>query len=232
MICSKCGADNDPEAENCAKCGWRLRSQLAVDEQVCANHPWRLAVSTCHACGLELCEECEVFLDGRAYCRECADQPGEDELLRNVRMVDPERADPAGFAVRLLAAAIDALILASALAVLSITFWLAFGDPTVPFSREEHPWAHAFFWAIAAVGTLFYFIHSVAVGAQTPGMAAVDIAVVRETGEAPDYRTAILRYLAMFPSALSVVGILWCIWDRRKRTLHDRLTRTRVVRMG
>jgi len=232
MICWKCGAENDPNARQCAKCGERLRSQLAVEQQGCAKHPWRIAVSTCHACGLELCEDCEVLIDRTSYCRECADRPTEEELLRNVPVVDPARAEPAGLPARALAAAMDLLVLASAFTVLWIASWLVVGDPSVPLDTGDHPWAHAAFWSIVAVGVPSYFIQSVAASAQTPGMAAVDIAVIRDTGEAPDRRTAAVRFLALLPAALSIAGILCCVWDRQGRMLHDRLSRTRVIRMG
>jgi uncharacterized RDD family membrane protein YckC len=207
-------------------------SQLAVEEQGCASHPWRRAVSICHACGVELCEACEAFVEGISYCEECAKRPGEEALLRDVRILDPAEAEPAGFATRLLAAAIDGLILGCAFSVLSIAFWLFFGDPSIPFMPGDHPLARIVFWVLIGIGMPVYFIHSVAVNAQTPGMAAVDIAVMRDTGEAVDYRTSVLRYMAMIPSVVSIWGILWSIKDSKGRMLHDRLTHTRVVNMG
>lgn len=232
MICSKCGAENDPSAENCTKCGWGLRSRLAITDQVCANHPARFASSICHACGLEMCEACEVFINGVSYCRECAERPSEDELLRNVRIVDPEHAKSATLGERATAVAVDVAILASLFIVLWVASWLLFGDPTVPLSHDEFPWGHAIFWMIVAVGVPAYFILSISSSAQTLGMSAVDIAVVRETGEAVDNRTIVLRYIAMFPAVVSVFGILWSLWDVKGRMLHDRLTKTRVVKLG
>jgi uncharacterized RDD family membrane protein YckC len=232
MKCSKCGADNDAEAEKCTRCGWGLRSQLRVEDQACANHPWRYAAGVCHACGIEVCESCEVFLDGVSYCKECAERPGEDELLREVKVVDPIQAEPAGFGLRLIAWAIDWLILFCAFSVLWTAFWLLFSDPTIPLDPGDHPIIHAAFWTIVGVSIVVYFIHSVAVNAQTPGMSAVDIAVVQDTGEIIGYRTAILRCMAMLPTVVSIAGIFCCIWDKHGRMLHDRLTHTRVIRMG
>ncbi|MEN6521470.1 MAG: RDD family protein [Armatimonadota bacterium] len=231
MICSKCGAENDSSAEKCRQCAWSLKSRLVVDEQICANHPRRMAVSTCHSCGLELCEECEVFIGDVSYCRECAERPGEEELLRDVPVVDPAQAEPAGFWIRTLAGAVDLIILGCAFSVLWTAFWLLFGDPTVPLRLGDHPWAHVLFWVIVGVTIPVYYIYSIATNSQTPGMSAFDIAVVRSGGEAADYRTAILRYMAVFPAIVSIFGIFWCIWDKNGRMLHDRLTKTSVVRM-
>lgn len=231
MRCSRCGADNESGAEKCTQCGWSLKSRLAVDEQVCANHPWRLAVSTCHACGLELCENCELFIQGVPYCRECAERPDEDELLRGVPVVDPARFEPAGFWLRSVAGVIDLLVLGCAFLVLWLAFWLLLGDPTIPVHLGGHPWAHVLFWIIVGATVPTYYIYSIGVNSQTPGMASVDIVVVKINGEAPDYRTAMLRYMALLPTVVSVFGIFWSIWDEEGRTLNDRLTRTRVVRM-
>lgn len=231
MRCSKCGADNDSNAEKCTECGWSLKSRLAVDDQVCASHSWRLAVSTCRTCGLELCEECEVFLGGVSYCRECAEPPGEEELLKGVPVVDPVQAESAGFWLRSLAGAIDLVILSCAFSVLWTAFWLLFGDPSIPLQLGDHPWAHVMFWVIVGATLPIYYVYSVGANSQTPGMSAVDIAVVRRSGEVIDYRTAILRYMAAFPTVVSVFGVFWCIWDREGQMLHDRLTKTKVVRM-
>lgn len=232
MKCSKCGAENDPEAEKCTQCGWGLRSQLTVEDQACVNHPWRYAAGLCHACGIEICEACEVFIDGVSYCNECAERPSEQELLREVPVVDPIRAEPAGFWARLLAFAIDVLILGCAFSVLWTAFWLLFSDPTIPLESGDHPLVHAAFWIVVGVSTAFYFIHSLGVNAQTPGMSALDMAVLRNTGEMMDYRTAVIRCMAMFPTLVSIVGVFCCTWDKHGRMLHDRLTHTRVIRMG
>ncbi|HOK55325.1 MAG TPA: RDD family protein [Armatimonadota bacterium] len=232
MKCSKCGAENEPDAEKCIVCGWGLQSRLVVNEQVCANHPWRFAVSTCRACGLELCEACEEFIDGDSFCHECADRPSEDELLRDVPVVVPAQLEPAGFFIRTIAAGIDILILGCALTILWMAFWLLFGDPTVPLGAGELPWARVLFWSIFTGGTIIYFVHSLAENGQTPGMASLDIGVVRYNGEALDYRAAILRLMSLIPAIVSIVGIFCAIWDSQGRMLHDRLTRTRVVKMG
>ncbi len=40
----------------------------------------------------------------------------------------------------------------------------------------------------------------------------------------------ILRYIAIILAELTIVGLLWIAWDRRKQGLHDKLARTLVVR--
>jgi uncharacterized RDD family membrane protein YckC len=148
-----------------------------------------------------------------------------------VPVVDPVQAEPAGFWLRNIAGAIDFIMLGCAFFVLWTAFWLLFGDANIPLQLGYHPWAHLLFWVIVALTIPVYFIYSIGANSQTPGMSAVDIAVIRRNGEAIDFRTAMLRYMAVFPSIISVFGILWCIWDKEGRMLHDRLTKTIVVRM-
>jgi hypothetical protein len=44
-------------------------------EQPCANHPGRLTLVTCSACGKPLCPDCMVFSAVGIKCRECAKMP-------------------------------------------------------------------------------------------------------------------------------------------------------------
>ncbi len=44
-------------------------------EQPCVNHPGRLTMVTCSACGVPLCPDCMVFSAVGIKCRECARMP-------------------------------------------------------------------------------------------------------------------------------------------------------------
>jgi hypothetical protein len=44
-------------------------------EQPCANHPGRMTMVTCSACGKPLCPDCMVFAAVGVKCRECARMP-------------------------------------------------------------------------------------------------------------------------------------------------------------
>jgi hypothetical protein len=47
----------------------------AAEEQPCANHPKRLTMVTCNACGKPLCPDCMVFSAVGVKCRECSRMP-------------------------------------------------------------------------------------------------------------------------------------------------------------
>lgn len=37
----------------------------------CVNHPEKEHISTCTLCGENLCEECQVLINGRSFCKKC-----------------------------------------------------------------------------------------------------------------------------------------------------------------
>lgn len=62
------------------------------------------------------------------------------------------------------------------------------------------------------------------------GRALVGITVTRRSGEAPGPWTLLLRDVAHLLDTASVVGWLWPLWDSRRRTFADMVTRTEVRR--
>lgn len=62
------------------------------------------------------------------------------------------------------------------------------------------------------------------------GRGLLGIAVVRRDGEAPGPWELLLRDVAHLVDTVSVVGWLWPLWDSRRRTFADMLTRTEVRR--
>lgn len=47
----------------------------ALEEQPCVNHPKRMTLVTCSACGRPLCPDCMVFSAVGVKCRKCARMP-------------------------------------------------------------------------------------------------------------------------------------------------------------
>lgn len=92
--------------------------------------------------------------------------------------------------------------------------------------------------AIAVIGYVavfvFYLIRKLATTGQTWGRKIANVKVVRaETGEPPGWGRAFGRVL--FASFISgqccYLGYLWMLWDRDKRTWHDMVAGTRVVKV-
>ncbi|MGW8179427.1 MAG: RDD family protein, partial [bacterium] len=73
--------------------------------------------------------------------------------------------------------------------------------------------------------SLFFFLTS----GQTPGMLVTDLRLVGEHEE-EDITTSsiLLRVLFFLPSALTVVGLAWAIFDPLCRCFHDLVSRTRI----
>lgn len=67
-------------------------------------------------------------------------------------------------------------------------------------------------------------------GGQTIGMRAWHIRVVDEDGRSITWRHALVRFLAALLSwGLVGIGFLWSLFDRERRTWHDRVSGTHTV---
>ncbi len=81
---------------------------------------------------------------------------------------------------------------------------------------------------IAAVGYTTYFLGKYSA---TPGKMACRLKVVTPEGEPVSYGRACGRYFAeILSSLIFCVGYLLVIFDNERRTLHDRIVGTRVIR--
>jgi len=88
--------------------------------------------------------------------------------------------------------------------------------------------------AIQALVLLFtagYFVVSWTRGGQTIGMRAWRLRVVNEDGSRVTWARALLRFiLATLSFALLGAGFWWQFFDREKRSAHDAIARTRMLR--
>jgi len=131
-------------------------------------------------------------------------------------------ATPAGLTRRLAAAAYDGLLLVAA--------WLAATAVLMPLVRAPIPahsgWFQAYLIAVSFLFFGWFWTH----GGQTLGMRAWRLRVVSADGGRVPWRRALLRFLAAALSwGLAGLGVLWCLADAKRRTVHDRLSGTRVV---
>lgn len=181
----------------------------------------------------ELVAEPEVLAGPPAGSRKLAidleDEPEEDDWSLGGA---PEMAEaapverPARVGERFLAAALD------------ILFWGSLSAVVVYFASRiarVAPWGLRPGWPflvgyLAALG-LGYAVYFTGTTGQTLGKMATRLRVVDSQGRPPVYGRALLRALAgSLGVALAPLGLLPMLFDPARRTLHDRLTRTRVVK--
>lgn len=82
-------------------------------------------------------------------------------------------------------------------------------------------------WLILLVGFYLYFWRK---GGQTLGMRAWQLKLVTDANENINFYQGILRCaLASLSFAALGLGYLWCLVDTKNLTVHDRLSRTRVI---
>jgi uncharacterized RDD family membrane protein YckC len=133
----------------------------------------------------------------------------------------------APLAERAAAALCDALVLTAIAAALVAT---AASGAEVPYRRilVDAPIPLAMTWAIFAIG---YSVFLVGACGQTIGRMVMRLRVVGEDQFSVGFKAAAVRLGAWVISALpAFAGMLPALRDPRRRALHDRLSRTRVVK--
>ena len=169
-----------------------------------------------------------------AETAEGADQTeiGAEARLREVPLVRPDRAVHAGFGIRLVAALIDAAILIAVLTLVAGAFWV-FGSGIVPLSveaRRQTPVAFTLYWTLAALLIVGYNTLCIAATGHTPGKQMMGVMVLRQDGVSASPRTSTVRALAALLSAAALGLGFWAIlWDKDRRSWHDKIAGTDVV---
>lgn len=109
-----------------------------------------------------------------------------------------------------------AIWFAATLAVLALR-----GGTAIPPSA---PWFAAYLLGVAFVFFGWFWTH----GGQTLGMKAWKIRVLAANGASLTWNRAALRFL--LATGLLGLGLIWIIFDREKRALHDIASGTRLIR--
>lgn len=121
--------------------------------------------------------------------------------------------------------AYDCLLLASAYFVLTLVLLIARAGAAVA------PGTWWYTLGLLLTGFLFhawFWTH----GGQTLGLRAWRLRVERADGGPLSWRDALRRYAAALTLLLPPgLGLLWLVFDPRHAAWHDRLSRTRVVRV-
>lgn len=132
---------------------------------------------------------------------------------------------PAGLPRRLAAMCYDALLLLAILLVFTFSVWALRGG------REVAP-GTLWFQAALVLVTLGFYVGFWTHGGQTLGMRAWKIRVEGAHGEALTWSKAVARFGLAWVSVLPLgLGFWWSLADPERRCWHDRLSRTRVVRV-
>ena len=133
---------------------------------------------------------------------------------------------PASFFRILGAVFYDSLLLGAVLFFASFAFLL------IPDSVQHNQY-------IEVLKVLWYFLVSYGYfagfwlkGNQTPGMKPWKIRLESSDGNMPVLKQVTLRFIAALLSWLIAgLGFLWILVDRDKRSLHDHLSGTRLIRI-
>ena len=140
----------------------------------------------------------------------------------------PITATPASLWFRLFALVYDALPLLALWFFATVLALVIRGG-----ALDVHQWTDKLIvQAFVVVLTGAYFVISWTRGGQTIGMKAWRLRITRPDGSAIDSKQAVIRYLV---SVLSVcvlgIGFLWALFDSQRRTWHDIVAKTLMVRM-
>lgn len=125
------------------------------------------------------------------------------------------QGEAAGFGVRFVAYIIDGIILFIPSMILQLVLGQIFGG------------------LIGFVVGIAYVVYFWTSSGATPGKMAMGLKVVSaETGGLIDPGTAALRYVGYIVSSIAIgLGFLWIIWDPEKQGWHDKIAKTRVIRV-
>lgn len=137
---------------------------------------------------------------------------------------------PAGFARRAAALVYDAFLLAALLMIFTGgALFFTHGAAILPATAGA--WVYLYRAGLVLIIAGYYILNWLRSG-QTLGMRAWRLRAVDPDGQRMSVRAALLRagfgFLAWAPAAL---GVLWLYMDPDHLALHDRFSKTRVLRL-
>lgn len=89
-------------------------------------------------------------------------------------------------------------------------------------------------WLVALAGGVAYQVYFWTSTGQTIGKKAMGLKVVNaETGALLDTGGAVMRYVGYMVSAIPIyLGFLWVIWDPQHDGWHDKIAKTKVIKVS
>lgn len=123
---------------------------------------------------------------------------------------------------RILAIAYDSLLL--------ISLWFAGTAIALFFTNGQAIAANnilfkIYLLAISITFVVWFWTH----GGQTTGMAAWKIKLVTRDNQPLTNTQALYRAILAIPLTLCGIGMLWALFDRKRQTLYDHLTKTKMI---
>ena len=194
-------------------------------EMPAASNSGETGEATCSECGRAFKSGDLIRIDDARICADC--KPSFTlKLRRNAR----QRRGPiyGGFWIRFVAKLVDGLVLLAVNLIVGLVALLVAGDSAAAGEKAAGSMLlQTLFHAIGLAYTTFFLGRFGA----TPGKMACHLKVVFPDGRPIGYARALGRQLAEYLSGmLLMLGYLMAAFDSEKRTLHDRICGTRVVR--
>ncbi len=204
---------------------YEKHEEIKTVEEVEAEYEPVDNLMVCSQCGKEFDRQEMILYQDHWICPLCKVIP---EERAEEASVAGEGLQYANFWVRAGAKLIDIFILWTI--GMFVTFFLGFFiSPSYdPEGSMTFPILANFFQLIIAVSYTTYFLGKYSA---TPGKMACHLKVVTPDGGKVSYSQACYRYFAeIISSLIFCIGYLIAIFDIERRTLHDRIAGTRVVR--
>lgn len=139
----------------------------------------------------------------------------------------------AGFWIRFVAYMIDQLLLGAVTAAICVGFWgfSLFSSPEFINDPEQMMRIQQQFQLVGLLIALIYMVFFMGYFAATPGMMLFRLKIIVAGGGKVSYLRAVGRYFASFLSyMLFGIGYLIIAFDSEKRSLHDMICNTRIIR--
>ena len=215
---------------------WEELGKIAKQKQSSAQQLQETAATgqaVCSECGRTFPEEELISFENAKVCAGC--KPVFVQKIKEGVSI-AGIMEYAGFWIRFGAIFIDGIILWIAQMIVYAVFGIITAA-VMPSMPGESPYP-SFFIISQVIITLFSFVISATydiwfVGrfGATPGKMACKIKIVTPDGGKVSYSRALGRYFAKWISSMILgIGFLMAAFDDEKRTLHDRICETRVIR--
>lgn len=177
----------------------------------------------CMNCGRPTPANEIVPIGGRRVCASC--KPIVLQQMREGGLTTNAQHRYAGFWIRFAAVIIDAIVVGIASGIVGAVAGVALAV------SPESP-ALIFIQLLSGLGAILYEIAMTTIYGATVGKMALGLKVIRAQGGGISPLLSVGRYFSKFISAFTLlIGYMMAGWDSEKRSLHDRICDTRVIKI-